>query len=531
MSVSFKALLSTESSKSSLTWYDNGVVKDTVSAVMGSGDLENTSGVQLLIFDGAQDVSLTITAQFYTANSGLTLNQALLQAEDSADFYSINRLGIDLNGPRHLLQEGLIELGDSFLGIFQNRADINTNYINADFIVDASELEGQQALFVAAYGMPDGGVTHITTGAGADIIALSDNAVNLTSATGTVRIDGGENTNPLAENIFILTANIWHNPFYVPHIIGDAMQNIDRIVLANDEAFTTENVMDESYAGEHLIIDGRGLTPNVITHRGIFGTVECIIGLEVDGSANSANESLTLYGNRDSDILIGGASNDQIYGALGNDTLTGGAGDDWVDGGSGSDTLHGDNGNDTLDGDVGSDQIFGGNGRDILIGGQGADFLQGGNGIDQARYNTSLEAVHINLLDGTATGGEAHGDTLRNIESLVGSIHDDTLYGDTGNNALFGHRGDDTLAGNGGVNKLFGGAGSDSFVLSDGIAYIMDFADDIDQLDVSNYGFSTLASALENLDQVGDHARFSFDGDTLFVMNTDMDLITDDIVI
>ena len=58
----------------------------------------------------------------------------------------------------------------------------------------------------------------------------------------------------------------------------------------------------------------------------------------------------------------------------------------------------------------------------------------------------------------------------------------------------------------------------------------MDFVDDVDQLDVSNYGFATLANALENLDQVGNHARFRYDGDVLFALNTDASDLANDII-
>ena len=281
-----------------------------------------------------------------------------------------------------------------------------------------------------------------------------------------------------------------------------------------------------------------------------------------------------IYGDLGADTLNGGDGNDVLNGGGGGDTLDGGAGFDTADytgstnrvdisllannasgaqatgdtlisienltGSNFGDDLRGDNGinivnggggRDTLIGYNGDDELYGGDNRDILNGGDGADILDGGGDVDQARYNGSSSAVQINLLDGTATGGQATGDTLISIENLFGSNHGDTLYGDGNNNKIFGHNGDDFLAGNGGISKLYGGSGSDSFVLSDGFAFVMDFADDVDMLDVSNYGFATLADALENVDQVGAHARFRFDGDVLLVLNTDMNDLMDDIVI
>lgn len=291
----------------------------------------------------------------------------------------------------------------------------------------------------------------------------------------------------------------------------------------------------------------------------------------------------TVNGLGGGDLIYGGAGNDTLNGGLGDDILNGGGGGDTLDGGDGNDTasydestnrveisllsgtasgaqatndtlidienligtnfgdtLRGDNGanvvdggagNDILIGFNGADQLFGGAGRDILNGGDGADFLQGGAGVDMARYNGSSEGVQINLLNGTATGGQAEGDTLLNIENLFGSNHGDILFGDGNNNKIFGHNGDDFLAANGGISKLYGGAGRDGFYLSDGFAFVMDFVDDIDFLFVRDYGFATLADALMNLDQVGNHARFRVGDDVLLILNTDMNDLIDDIVI
>ncbi len=115
---------------------------------------------------------------------------------------------------------------------------------------------------------------------------------------------------------------------------------------------------------------------------------------------------------------------------------------------------------DVLIGDSGANVLEGGSGHDVLEGAGGADTLDGGGGIDTASYAGSSAAVDVDLGAGTASGGDAQGDTLSNIENLTGSAHDDTLTGDSGANVLTGGGGADTLTGGAGDDILIGGGAS-----------------------------------------------------------------------
>ena len=66
------------------------------------------------------------------------------------------------------------------------------------------------------------------------------------------------------------------------------------------------------------------------------------------------------------------------------------------------------------------------------------------------------------LYTDEAAGGEAEGDELNSIENIMGSVHDDVLWGDDGANELSGHLGDDVLKGFGGADTLFGENGGDT---------------------------------------------------------------------
>ena len=122
--------------------------------------------------------------------------------------------------------------------------------------------------------------------------------------------------------------------------------------------------------------------------------------------ASESAMAADLTGTPNGDFLTGTGDSDTINSLGGNDIVFAGDGDDTVNGGAGNDILQGDAGDDTLDGGAGSDN---------LIGGAGSDGLTGGTGTDTASYVGSTLAVNVNLLEGTASGGDAEGDSLSQI--------------------------------------------------------------------------------------------------------------------
>ena len=130
---------------------------------------------------------------------------------------------------------------------------------------------------------------------------------------------------------------------------------------------------------------------------------------------------------------------------------------------SDGESIMGLEGADTLDGGAGDDEIDGGPDNDLLTGGPGADTLKGGEGTDTISYASSMMGVTINLRAGTASGGDAEGDTIGDdIEYAIGSDMDDTISGTRGDNKLWGNGGNDDLVGDRGDDILDGGAGDDT---------------------------------------------------------------------
>lgn len=202
-----------------------------------------------------------------------------------------------------------------------------------------------------------------------------------------------------------------------------------------------------------------------------------------------------------------------LIGSGHNDTLTGNDGANRLDGGDGADTLNGGGGADSLFGGAGIDQIFGGLGDDLLHGGVGADALDGGDGNDTASYAGSAQAVTVSLLLGVGSGGDAQGDTLSNIENLIGSDNNDTLTGDTNANRLEGGRGNDRLNSGGGADTLVGGLGDDVYEINgQGVTIVEDPGEGTDLVESTIH--YALGNHLENLRLMGS-ADLNGTGNTL----------------
>ena len=320
--------------------------------------------------------------------------------------------------------------------------------------------------------------------------------------------------------------------------------------------------------GNSVRIDGFQSGDFTLDNFQLTGEEFITIGDEGDNILTGDGGNNTLQGFDGDDILEGGGGADVLNGGSGHDTasyegstnrviinmaaqtatsghatgdtfisienITGSRFGDTITGDGDANIIIGNGGFDVLAGFRGDDEIYGGAGNDFMIGGAGADIIDGGAGAaDVARYVGSDAGVAIDLGAGTASGGHAEGDVITNVEFLFGSSFNDSLTGDSNNNWLFGANGDDTLDGAGGIDKFFGGAGADTFVFGagDDFVYVTDFQNDIDIIDLSSYGFADLAEALSNFDQRGVHTRFFADGDTLFILNTDLDDLMDDIVI
>jgi len=193
--------------------------------------------------------------------------------------------------------------------------------------------------------------------------------------------------------------------------------------------------------------------------NGLAG-VDLIYGQGGNDTIHGGEGRDVLFGGDGNDTINGGNDRDFIYGDSGNDTLYGDGANDYLSGGDGNDTLYGGDGDDILQGGEGNDKLYGGLGYNLLEGGAGADYMEGHekrdliNSATSAQqelgylsYENSNAAVTINLANGLAQGGDAQGDTWKNIDGVVGSQYNDKLTGDGFGNRIHGEDGNDTIYG------------------------------------------------------------------------------------
>ncbi len=219
-------------------------------------------------------------------------------------------------------------------------------------------------------------------------------------------------------------------------------------------------------------------------------------GSSVDNVLQGNDGANILNGYEGDDEVFGHGGDDRLWGAAGNDTLWGGRGADVMNGGAGDDVYWIDNRGDTV----------------IEAAGGGHDRIQANIGIDLRR----ADGAYAHVEDVTLTGSDDIG--------AWGNDAGNVLQGNDGDNFLNGRKGDDFLNGNG---------GSDTFLFRKGFArdVIRDFEDDIDMIDLREFGVSNFSEAQAYASQNGDNTVFDFgDGDVLVVRNIEINELSDDMV-
>ncbi|MFB2879851.1 calcium-binding protein [Floridanema aerugineum] len=257
----------------------------------------------------------------------------------------------------------------------------------------------------------------------------------------------------------------------------DTLRNLENIIGSEFDDILIGNSSDnriEGLAGKDLLIGNAGNDTlnggeNIDTVSYRRDPMRAIVNLE----QNTARDG---FDNIDQLFNI-----ENVVGSIFNDEITGDAKANIITAGDGNDLIYGREGNDSIYGETGEDAIFAEAGDDLIVGGKGADTIDGSTGDDTASYFNSETGVAVSLLTGKGWAGDALGDTLTQIENLIGSEFIDTLIGDNGNNRIDGLAGtdfidgglgDDTIDGGDDRDRIQGSAGNDLLYGKAGVDYI-----------------------------------------------------------
>lgn len=300
----------------------------------------------------------------------------------------------------------------------------------------------------------------------------------LTGDAGANIIDGGIGND-------IITSGLGADTLYGGDgndILSDGLEGAAKLYGGADDdtiiMTSNDNLLD--------LIDGGSGTDTLVW--AYAGSLRVDVNLQL-GTVNFYGPTAGTYVNFSGieNFTAAGTNNAYVYANNFDNIITGGSNlSDWVDyryaiagiyanlttgvvtGGSGNDTLTGIE--HLYMGSQFNDTLIGNSSNNDINGGYGADYIDGAGGIDTARYDqynngsvtVSLMAPSLNTALGIVFTDTAAGDTLVNIEQLVGSGYNDFLYGDGGANYLNGNGGDDVLEGMAGADSLEGAGGTDT---------------------------------------------------------------------
>ena len=365
------------------------------------------------------------------------------------------------------------------------------------------------------YGGP--GFEIISGGQGDDSIFGGRDRDNLFGGGGSDTLNGGANEPGVGDdaNYFFASGPIEANlRTGIARGEGrDKLVNVEGLGGSPDNDRLLGNREDNSFdglGGDDIMrgrfgVDTLGMTfangPTFVNLRG---------GTSVGDGSDTFSQIENAFGGPDDDyitgsgsdnVILGGTGNDTIYGRQGNDILMGFDGADSIFAGAGvvdfvpysdrpdlavdinllTGEVQRDDGNDTLEGvemvegSSMNDQITGDHGPNFFYADQGNDDIDGNGGSDLIFYLDALNRVVVDLAKGTANEVGGGQDTLAEVENVVGSGYDDTLFGNTGRNFLNGSDGADQVHARKGNDYVAGGSGNDTLVGGAGRNDLVDF--------------------------------------------------------
>ncbi|WP_280956440.1 beta strand repeat-containing protein [Ciceribacter lividus] len=363
---------------------------------------------------------------------------------------------------------------DTFIGgdagdlIYGGDGSDTSSYYNSD---DAVFIDLQAATATGGYAQGDvlNSIENLVGSSFDDTLAGNADANRLYGLSGIDTISGG-------------AGNDWIDGGAGADVISGG-DGIDTLSYGTSSGAVSVNLI----SGVHTGADAAGDT---------FSGIEIIVGSNY-GDTFVADGTTSIYGGEGDDTYIvdvaGGVIVEELDGGI--DTvrtsLSSFTVQENIEGvvftGTGSFTAIGNSANNHLAGGIGDDVLSGGLGDDVLVGGVGSDTLDGGDGNDTADYSSSAAGVSVSLVGGIGVGGDAAGDTLISIETVIGSAFDDTLTS--------------TMVG----TTLQGGSGNDTYVVNDqGVTILEGAGQGDDEIRTTSTNYSIAGNVnIERLTYIG----------------------------
>jgi Ca2+-binding RTX toxin-like protein len=313
-----------------------------------------------------------------------------------------------------------------------------------------------------------GGADIITGGLGYDEVRYDLDASNGGAGAVNVNLNNGTATDGFGAIDTLSGIENVRGTLLADVITGDAFNNVFRGLAGADIMDGGAGSDTVAYDQDFNVGGNFGVTVNLANNSATdgFGNSDTIVNFE------------NVRGTKFVDTLTGDANDNDFTGLAGNDVFFGGAGSDEVrydqdeyrggtfggvtvnfatntatDGFGNTDSLNsieevrGSKFGDTFTGS-GADEVFRGlAGNDIIDGGAGSDWVSYSSDIFARQESQTLQAVVVNLANGTATDSFGGTDTLTNIENVAGAALGDTLTGDANDNIFRGYSGGDIITG------------------------------------------------------------------------------------
>lgn len=299
-------------------------------------------------------------------------------------------------------------------------------------------------------------------------------------------------------NIFFSLDTKGDNPITIKADNEDSVDIIATLSWADvEEIFGISDASLMSEAAKRGLLESLKQTILIIGSDGVtYGHDEVKLdGIDPKMLEGLGTNRFLVFGAYAGHTLVGLEDNDFLYGTIYDDIIYGYTPDNYV--GSAfapelaqDDQLYGFAGDDLFLAGGGNNHVFGGAGNDT------ASYQDANRGIevDMSKTYTDQNGTYYEVLNGHAKKQNVGGqevdvigyDKNYSVENIIGSSHDDIIYGDGGDNVLASGAGNDELAGRG---------GADTFLLQGGENTILDFnggQGDVISISVMDYDVNTL---------------------------------------